>query len=91
MHLRLSDHLRVDGDRLSVTFYSNYQNARLPSPQLLALHAACARAAHMSGAVKTLYELEWDIEETRVLAYEGYSARLLHHLLSPLAAIPGAG
>lgn len=43
-------HLRDDFGRLSVTFCSNHADARLPNPKLLALHAACARVVHMSGA-----------------------------------------
>ena len=83
--------LRDDGNRLYVTFssYNNNQNARLPNPKLLALHAACARVAHMSGAAEAFDELERDVEETRVLAFDGSSARLLDHLMSPSMTISG--
>ena len=88
MHLRRFEHLHVDGDRLSVTFTSNNKDARLPDPRLLALHAACARAVRMSGAAEVIDEFERDVEETRVLASDGSSARLLDHLITPFARIP---
>jgi len=88
-YLRMFGHLHAGGGPLSVTFSSNYKDARLPNPQLLALHAACARVAHMSGAAETFYELERDVEDTRVLAFDGSSARLLDHLMIPFATIPG--
>jgi len=82
-------HLRADGNRLCVTFSSNHENARVPDPKLLALHAACARVAHMSGAAEAFDEFERDIEDTRVLAFDVSSARLLDHLITPFAAVPG--
>jgi len=54
---RSADYLGVDGDRLSVTFSSQVPGARLPNPQLLALHAACTRVIHMSGAAGFFDEL----------------------------------
>ena len=64
----------VDGDRLSVTFSSNHENARSPDPLLLALHATCAWVAHMSGDAEAFYELERDVEDMRVLAFDESSA-----------------
>lgn len=55
----------------------------LPDPRLLALHAACVRVAHMSGAAQTLDELDRDFESTSVLAPDGASAHLLYMKLSP--------
>ena len=43
----------------------------------------------MSGAAKAIAELEYDAEETRVLAFDGSSARLLDHIMVPFANIPG--
>ena len=88
-YLRQFGHLHADGDRLSVTFSSRHQSLRLPDPRLLALHAACARVAHMSGASEAFDEFERDIEDTRVLALDGSSARLLDHFLTPFAVVPG--
>ncbi|KAK6997157.1 hypothetical protein R3P38DRAFT_3328876 [Favolaschia claudopus] len=58
----------------------------LPSRQLLALHAVCARVAHMSGAAEALDKHDRDLEETWVLARDGGSANLLHMMLSPLVS-----
>jgi len=91
-YLRKFGNLHADGDRLSVTFSSRHQSLRLPDPRLLALHAACARVAHMSGAAEAFDKFECDVEDTRVLAFEfdGSSARLLDHFLTPFSVVPGA-
>ncbi|KIK70280.1 hypothetical protein GYMLUDRAFT_236686 [Collybiopsis luxurians FD-317 M1] len=64
-----------------------FRNVRLalPDPGLLALHAVCARVAHMSGAAEYFYELERDAEDTMVLT-EG-SVQLLNNLLSPFTVV----
>jgi hypothetical protein len=61
----------------------------LPSQDLIALHAACARVAHMSGAAEYLDRFERDVEETTVLASDGSSAHLLHGLLNLVPAHMG--
>jgi len=88
-YIRYCGYLHADGARLFVTFSSRHQNLCLPDPRLLALHAACARVAHMSGAAEAFDEFERDIEDTSVLAFDGSSARLLDHCLTPFAVIPG--
>ena len=50
-------------------FRSDLEGAPPPDSQLLALHAACARVAHMSGAAEFFNELERDAEETEVLVF----------------------
>ena len=72
-----------------VNFSSNYEGAPPPNPQLLALHATCARVAHMSGATEFFGKLERDAEETSVLAFDGSSAHLLSDLMSPYSVISG--
>ena len=72
-----------------VEFNSGHPDAPLPNPQLLALHATCARVAHMSGATEFFNQLQWDAEETKVLASDGSSAGLLSNLMSPFAVICG--
>ena len=74
----------VDGAPMVVEFASEYQEAPPPDPQLLALHAECTRVAHMSDAAKFLDQLQWDGEETNVLAFDGSSAGLLSNLISLL-------
>lgn len=61
----------------------------LPDPDLIALHAVCARVAHMSGAAEYIDMLERDAEETTVLASDGSSAYLLHGLLNFVPACTG--
>ena len=73
-----------------VTFSSHVTGARLPNCKLLTLHAVCARVGHLSGAAQAVNELEEDVEELRVLAFDGSSARLLDHLIAPFAVVPGA-
>ena len=79
----------VDGAPMVVEFTSNYKEAPPPDPQLLALHGTCARVAHMSGAAEYFDKLDWDREETKVLASDGSSALLLSNLISPFAVIRG--
>lgn len=49
----------------------------LPSPELLALHAACAKVANLSGAAEYLDKVDRDIEEAGVLKANGDSSDLL--------------
>ena len=81
----------VDGAPMVVEFASGYQEAPPPDPQLLALHATCARVAHMSGAAQFFNQLQWDAEETDVLAFDRSSAGLLSNLISPFSVIHGVG
>lgn len=52
-----------------------------PDPQLLALHASCARVCHRSGAAEYIDKIVRDIEEVGVLAHDGHSADLLYNAL----------
>ena len=78
----------VYGDPIFVEFNSKHENVPPLDPLLLALHATCAHVMHMSGATEFFDQVEWEVEETRVLASDGSSAILLSHLLSPLSIIP---
>ncbi|KAF4586503.1 hypothetical protein EYR38_010782 [Pleurotus pulmonarius] len=49
----------------------------LPSPELLALHAACAKVANLSGAAEYLDKVDSDLEELDVLKENGDSSELL--------------
>lgn len=55
----------------------------LPSPEYLAIHAACANVAHLSGASEWCKEWYHDEEEHfhNTLETEGNSSSLLHSLL----------
>lgn len=80
----LFGHVPVDRlQRPYVTFTQCDESQEVPDAQLLGLHAACARVAHLSDASKVFYELEREMEDTNVLAHDGSSARLLDHLLAP--------
>lgn len=83
-------HLNTDPlESVYITFTQPHEALELPDPQLLGLHAACARVAHMLGATEAFKELERDIEETSVLNSDGSSAHLLDHLLAPFVTILG--
>ncbi|KAI6028991.1 hypothetical protein EDC04DRAFT_2572705 [Pisolithus marmoratus] len=50
----------------------------LPSPTYLAIHAACAKVAHLSGAAQYIADIFRHMEDILVLAGDGGSAELLH-------------
>ena len=58
----------------------------LPSPELLALHAACAKVAHLSGAGEYVDRILEDMEQIDVLAYDGTSSDILRHALITLGS-----
>ena len=73
---------------MAVDLTPRYENAPPPpDPRLLALHAICARVAHMSGSAEYFDQVERDKEEMNVLALDGSSSALLNHLLPPFAAV----
>ena len=51
-----------------------------PSPQLIALHAACAKIAHMSGAAEHLEEAFRDTEPLPVMTDPNAPDELVHAL-----------
>ncbi|KAJ3774593.1 hypothetical protein FB446DRAFT_843871 [Lentinula raphanica] len=53
----------------------------VPDPELLALHATCAKVAHFSGAGEYLDKLDNDEETIGVLASDGGSAEILNHAI----------
>ena len=60
----------------TVTF-TTQSNLPLPNPRYLALHAACAKVAHLSGGGEYIDTVDRDRDTTRVLARDGSSARIL--------------
>ena len=54
-----------------------HSNSPLPNPKYLAIHAACCRVAHMSGAAEYLDGILRDMEELQVLSEDGASADVL--------------
>lgn len=65
----------------TVKFVSADETIPLPSPQYLALHALCARVAHLSGAAEYIESFYKDMENTDVLSVDGSSADLLSYAL----------
>jgi hypothetical protein len=51
------------------------------SSELLALHAACAKVAHFSGAREQIDELDRELDDLHVLAFDGSSSSALTHAL----------
>jgi hypothetical protein len=54
----------------------------IPSPELIALHATCAKVAHLSGAGAYIDKLDGDADDLDVLAGDGGSSDVLTHILS---------
>ncbi|KAH7887231.1 hypothetical protein F5I97DRAFT_1807702 [Phlebopus sp. FC_14] len=71
-----------------VTLTSTNPQLPLPSPELLALHATCAKVAHFSGASEYIDELDRDKDALKVLSANGESADILAHALSGLMSRP---
>jgi len=63
-----------------VAFSSSDPALALPSPGLLALHATCAKVAHLSGAAEHVNRVL--VEDTRFLARDGGSGDVLDMILA---------
>jgi hypothetical protein len=61
----------------------------LPSRDLIALRAACARVANMSGAAEQIDKIYRDEEDTTVMACDGSTGDLLSFLLNARAIAVG--
>lgn len=59
-------------------------NLPVPSPTYLAIHAACAKVAHLSGAAERIDEYHRDMEDRKVLDPNGSSANTLEHAMFKL-------
>jgi hypothetical protein len=64
-----------------ITLTTTNPNLPVPDPELLALHAACAKVAHLSGAATYIEDFDRDVEDLNVLAGDGRSADLLSHAI----------
>ncbi|KAF8058718.1 hypothetical protein FPV67DRAFT_1427977 [Lyophyllum atratum] len=71
----------LDMNRL-VTFTSTDTSLPLPCPRYLALHAACAKASHLSGVRVLNIRISLNVDSTRAMASGGGSADLLAAALS---------
>ncbi|KIJ49955.1 hypothetical protein M422DRAFT_65849 [Sphaerobolus stellatus SS14] len=64
-----------------IHFQSRRADLPLPDPCYLALHAACAKIQHLSGAAEYLSKVFNDIADLKVLAKDGGSADVLYHAI----------
>ena len=76
----------VVGTRSQVTFGSDDPSLPPPDARYLALHAACAKVAFMSGAAEHIDMVMRDMEDIKVLAADGSSANVLALALQLCAA-----
>ncbi|KAF8575890.1 hypothetical protein K439DRAFT_1368763 [Ramaria rubella] len=65
-----------------VTFTSTHSSLPLPDPRYLALHAACAKVAHLSGGGEYIETVYRDMDSAEVLANNGSSADVLEAALA---------
>lgn len=63
--------------------FTTIDNEKLPLPsrEYLAIHAACAKILHLSGAAEYFDTVMRDMEEVVVLAEDGSSAEILEHAI----------
>ena len=76
---------KVDPDCAALCKENDSELPELPSRDLLALRAACARVAHMSGAAEQIDQIYQDEEDTTVMACNGSTGDLLSSLLNARA------
>ncbi|KAF8900272.1 hypothetical protein CPB84DRAFT_1815431 [Gymnopilus junonius] len=70
-----------------VTFTtSDPEKLPVPSPTYLAIHAACAKVAHLSGAAACIDQFYRDMEDGKTLDPNGASASMLEHAIFELQA-----
>ena len=80
-HVRVIETLWHVPEKIMFTS-SDPTNLPVPSPELWALHATCAKVAHFSGAGAYLDELDQDVEDLGVLAGDGRSVDVLTQALT---------
>ena len=76
-NVRGRDWAVLAGTLSQVTFRSDDPSLPPPNPRYLALHAACAKVAFMSGAAEHIDMIMRDMEDIKVLAADGSSAQVL--------------
>ncbi|KAJ8593210.1 hypothetical protein M405DRAFT_931012 [Rhizopogon salebrosus TDB-379] len=77
---------RVYGDVLNLSNPMTFTTSDpvrlpLPSPRYLGIHAACCKVARLSGVGEYSDKVFRDMEDTRVLSFDGSSAELLSYAL----------
>jgi len=76
-----SFHRLLRFDRLVEFSSPDPERFPVPSPKLLALHAACCKVAHMSGAAEYLDKYDRDLDDLHVLASDGTSFAVLDYAI----------
>jgi hypothetical protein len=76
---------KVDPDCVAFCKENGMELPELPSQDLIALRAACARVANMSGAAEQIDQIYRDEEDTTVMACDGSMGELLSSLLNARA------
>jgi hypothetical protein len=56
----------------------------VPNPEYLAIHAACAKIAHLSGAAELIETFDQDMDDGQMLNPNGTSVDLLEYAISGL-------
>ena len=80
--LAAADSLALSGFKEVVKFSTDDpDDLPVPSRDYLALHAACAKVAHLSAAAEYIDFVTREIEETLVLSSDGASAAALEHAI----------
>ena len=74
----------LHGLPMTVSFITQ-NNAPLPDPRYLALHTACAKVAHLSGAEQHIDSVDRDIDTTLLLARDKSSSRVLVEAITRIA------
>ncbi|KDR74064.1 hypothetical protein GALMADRAFT_250794 [Galerina marginata CBS 339.88] len=83
--LGASDPLFLRGYPEFVTFTTHDpEKYPVPSPTYLAIHAACAKVAHLSGAAARIDEFYRNMEDGETLDPNGASANMLEHAIFEL-------
>ncbi|KAK7047843.1 hypothetical protein VNI00_006171 [Paramarasmius palmivorus] len=77
----------VEGSSSCIKIMKENPDQFLPDPKLLALHATCARVAHMSGVAKVLNEWDRDLDEKKVLAADGSDMDMFKYALMGLVQV----
>jgi hypothetical protein len=77
----------VEGSSPCIEIMKGNPDQFLPDPKLLALHATCARVAHMSGTDRVLDEWDRDLDEKKVLAADGSDMDMLKYALMGLVQV----
>jgi len=87
-HVRCIDEDFQVAEKITLTS-SDPAKLPVPSPKLIALHAVCAKVAHLSGAGAYIDKLDRYADDLDVLAGDGGSSDILTHVISRMTCSVG--